>query len=120
MPIASGIPQPKDLFQLNRQILSAIIKEYPLRAYVVDVENGQAMINLGSNQGVVVGTKFNAIGETKEIEYKGKKLKSAPEVIGQIEVVKTEPDLAYCRVLNQKRWIEKDDKLIENPEEITQ
>ena len=120
MPIASGIPQPKDLFQLNRQILSAIIKEYPLHAYVVDVENGQAMINLGSNQGVVVGTKFNAIGETKAIEYKGKKLKSTPEVIGQIEVVKTEPDLAYCRILNQKRWIEKDDKLIENLEEITQ
>jgi tetratricopeptide (TPR) repeat protein len=120
MPMASGTPQPKDLFQLNRQILSAIIKEYPLHAYVVDVENGQAMINLGSNQGVVVGTKFNAIGETKAIEYKGKKLKSAPEVIGQIEVVKTEPDLAYCRILNQKRWIEKDDKLIENTEEITQ
>lgn len=120
MPMASVTPQPKDLFQLNRQILSAIIKEYPLRAYVVDVEKGQAMINLGSNQGVVVGTKFNAIGETKAIEYKGKKLKSAPEVIGQIEVVKTEPDLAYCRILNQKRWIEKDDKLIENTEEITQ
>lgn len=116
-PMPAGTPQSKDLFQLNRQILSAIIKDYPLHAYVVEVTDGQAMINLGSDQGVVVGTRFDVVEEGKAVEYKGKKLKAAPKVVGQIEIVKTEPGLAYGRIVNQTRTIGKDDKIVEKLEE---
>lgn len=111
--LPTGIPQQKDLYKLNRQILGAVIKDYPLHAYVMNVENGQAMINLGSNQGVVVGTKFNVIGAQKEIEYKGKKLKSSLEITGRLETVKTEPDFSYCKIVTQQLQIQKDDKITE-------
>jgi len=114
--MASGMPQAKDLFGLNRQILSALIQDYPLRAYVVEVKDGRAMINLGSDQGVVAGTRFDVIEGGQEIEYKGKKLKSSPAVVGLLEVEKTEPGLAYCRIVSQKRNIAKDDKILEKLE----
>lgn len=117
MQMSSGTPQPKDLFQLNRQILGAIIQDYPLRAYVVEAKDSQAMINLGSDQGVVAGTKFEVVEDAKEIEYKGKKLKSAPSVVGMLEVTRTEPGFAYCRIFSQKRPIAKDDKIVEKHEE---
>ena len=117
MPMAAGTPQPQDLFKLNRQILSAIIKEYPLQGYVVEVTDGQAIINLGSDQGVVTGTKFSVIEKGRQIEYKGKQLKTAPVEIGRIEVSKTEPGLSYGRIGTSTRTIAKDDKLVEILEE---
>lgn len=116
MQMAAGAPQSRDLYQLNRQILSAIIQEHPLRAYVVEVKNGKTMINLGADQGVVTGTKFEVVEGAKEIEYKGKKLKSSPTVVGLLEVTKTEPGLAYCSIIDQKRPIAKDDKIVEKQE----
>lgn len=118
MQMASGELQTKDIFALNRQILGAIIKEYPLHAYVVEVSEGKAMINLGMDQGVVAGTKFNVIEGGKEIEYKGKKLKSSPNVVGELEVTRTEPGLAYCSIVSKKRSITKDDKIIEKSEDV--
>jgi hypothetical protein len=53
------------------------------------------------------------VEDAKEIEYKGKKLKSSPGVVGQLEVTKTEPGLAYCRVVSQQRPVTKDDKVLE-------
>lgn len=116
MQMAGSMPQAKDLFQLNRQILSAIIQEYPLKAYVVEVKDNQAMINLGADQGVVAGSRFEVIEGGKEVEYKGKKLKAAPAVVGELEVARTEPGLAYCRILSQKRPIARDDRIIEKLE----
>ena len=113
MQMSSGTPHSKDLYELNRRILGSIIQDHPLRAYVVEVKEGKAMINLGADQGVVVGTKFDVVEDAKEIEYKGKKLKSSPGVMGQLEVTKTEPGLAYCRVVNQQRSVIRDDKVIE-------
>ena len=115
MQMASGTPQPKDLYQLNRQILSSVIQEHPLKAYVVEVKDSNAMINIGKDQGVVTGTKFEVVEDAKEIEYKGKKLKSSPAVVGLIEVARTEPGLSYCSIVSQKRPIAKDDKIIEKP-----
>jgi tetratricopeptide (TPR) repeat protein len=113
MQMSSGTPQSKDLYQLNRRILGAIIQDYPLHAYVVEVKEGKVMINLGTDQGVVAGTRFDVVEDAKEIEYKGKKLKSSSGVVGQLEVTKTEPGLAYCRVVNQQRPVTKDDKVLE-------
>lgn len=118
MPLAAGTPQPADLFKLNRQILSTIIKEYPLKGFVVEVTNGQAMINLGSDQGVVTGTKFNVIEPGKKLSYKGKQLQTAPVEIGEIEVAKTEPGLSYGRIVKTTRPLAKDDKLIETLAEL--
>jgi len=113
MPLSSGSNESQDIFKLNRQILSAIIKEYPLHAYVVEISGGQALINLGSDQGVVTGTKFAVIEPGRKIEYKGKQLESAPAEIGRIEVVKTEPGLSYASIGKTTRPVAKDDKLLE-------
>jgi hypothetical protein len=117
--LASGMSLKKDLHQLNREILTTIILNYPLHAYVVKVTGQQALLNLGSKQGVVLGTKFNVIEEGEPIEYKGKKLHSEPSIVAQVEVTKVEPDFCYGKIKNQTRPVKRDDKLEENIDELT-
>jgi tetratricopeptide (TPR) repeat protein len=117
--LASGISLKKDLHQLNRGILTTIILNYPLQAYAVDVTGQQVLLNLGSRQGVVLGTTFNVIEERKPIEYKGKKLYSEPDIVAQVEVAKVEPDFCYANIKNQTRSIKRDDKLKESIDDLT-
>ncbi len=112
-----GASLKKELGSLNREILASIMQSYPLKAYVVNADDKQVMINLGSNQGVVSGTTFEIVEEKAPVEYKGKLLKSAPEVIAKVEVVKVEPDLSYCRIVEQKRALKRDDKAVEKIDE---
>jgi tetratricopeptide (TPR) repeat protein len=103
----------KELNQLNREILKTIILKYPLQGYVVQTRGDEVIINLGSKQGVVLGTKFEVIEEQEPIKYKGKLLRSAPKSVGQIEIVRVETDLSYARILNQERPFKTDDKVKE-------
>jgi tetratricopeptide (TPR) repeat protein len=91
-----------ELFQFNRDILKTVITKYPLRGYIVKIDANEAIINLGSSQGVVSGTTFDMLEDTKPIEFKGKVLRSAPKVIGQMEVVRVEADLAYVKKVNSQ------------------
>jgi hypothetical protein len=117
--LASGKSLKKDLHQLNRGILSTIILNYPLQAYAVDVTGQEVILNLGSRQGVVLGTTFNVIEEKKPIEYKGKKLYSKPGIVAQVQVTKVEPDFCYANIKNQTKSIKKDDKLKESIDDLT-
>jgi tetratricopeptide (TPR) repeat protein len=108
----------KELFRLNSEILKTIISNYPLRGYIIEAKGDQAILNLGSNQGVVMGTKFDVIEEQKPIKFKGKLLTKSPKSIAQIEVVQVEPDLCYTRILEQKRALKTEDKVQEKIEEI--
>lgn len=115
--IPQGAPLNKELASLNREILASIMQNYPLHAYVVNADGKQVMINLGANQGVVTGTTFEIIEEKAAVEYKGKKLQSEPESVAKLEVVKVEPDLSYCRIVEKKRDIKRDDKAVEKIDE---
>jgi tetratricopeptide (TPR) repeat protein len=108
----------KELFHLNRDILKTVISKYPLRGYLVKVTGDQAILNLGSKQGVVSGTKFDVLEEQEPIKYKGKALQSAPKAVGQVEVVRVEPDLCHVKILNQERPLKADDKIQERIEEV--
>ena len=104
----------KEIGKLNREILKAIIDNYPLQGYVVQISaDQQVMVNLGAKQGVVLGTKFDVIEEQAPVEYKGKLLRGAPKTVAQIEIVRVEPDLSYARILNQERTLKTDDKVKE-------
>ncbi len=116
--LSSGASLKKELNQLNREILKTIILKYPLQGYVVQATEDQVMINLGSKQGVVLGTKFEVLEEQKPIKYKGKLLRSSPKSIAQIEIVRVEPDLCYARILKQERPLKSDDKVREKIEDI--
>jgi len=107
----------KELFQLNREILKTVISKYPLRGYLVKVIGDKIMINLGSKQGVVQGTKFEVIEEGEAIQYKGKPLQTSPKSVGRMEVVRVEPELCYAKILNQERPFKTDDKVQEKIEE---
>jgi len=108
----------KDLFQLNREILKTVIGQYPLRGYLVQVSGDEGILNIGSKQGVVSGTKFEVLEEPEAIPYKGKTLSRAARSIGQLEVVRVEPDLCYVRILKQDRPLKKDDKAQEKMEDL--
>lgn len=109
----------KELFHLNREILRTIVKKYPLHGYVVKAMDDQVMLNIGSKQGVVSGTRFEVIEDQASVTYKGKSLQSSPKIIAQLEVVQVEPDLCYAKVLNKERSLKTDDKVQEKMEEIS-
>lgn len=108
----------KELFQLNREILKTVITKYPLRGYIAKLTGQQAVINLGSNQGVVSGTKFDILDEQESFQYKGKTLQSSPKTVAQIEVVRVDPGMCFGKVLKQERPLKVDDKVQEKVEEI--
>jgi tetratricopeptide (TPR) repeat protein len=107
----------KELFQLNRDILKTVIMKYPLHGFVVKAPDDQVMLNIGSKQGVVSGTKFEVLEEQAPVTYKGKSLQSSPKSIAQIEVVRVEPDLCHAKILNKERTLKTDDKVQEKIEE---
>lgn len=107
----------KEVNRLNRELLGTIILKYPLQGYVVQSSGDEVLINLGSKQGVVLGTKFEVLEEQEPIKYKGKLLRSSPKPIAQIEVVRVEPDLCYARILNKERPLKQDDKVKEKIED---
>ena len=113
-----GISLEKEIHTLNREILKTIIQTYPLRGFIVQMTADKALINLGSNQGVVLGTQFEVVKEQKPIEYKGRVLKSAPKAIAQLEVTQVEPDLCYARILKKQESIQRDDKVQEKITEM--
>jgi tetratricopeptide (TPR) repeat protein/peroxiredoxin len=108
----------KELSYLNREVLKTIIEKYPLQGFVVQADGNEVLINLGSKQGVVLGTNFEAVEEQAPIKYKDKLLQSAPRVIGQVEIIRVEPDLSYGRVVKQERALKMDDKVREKLAEI--
>lgn len=106
----------KQIFQLNREILKTVIQKYPLRGYLVKVNGDDAILNLGSRQGVVMGTKFEALEEQEPLQYKGKTLGSAARSVGELEAIRVEPDLSYLRISKRDRTLKADDKVQEKME----
>lgn len=111
-------PLEEELHRLNREILKAMILKYPLRGYVVQTAGDQVMINLGSEQGVVLGTHFEVLEEQKPIKYKGKLLRSLPKPVAELEVVRVEPGLCHARIVSQERPLDSDDKVQEKIEDV--
>lgn len=107
----------RELLQLNREILKAVILKYPLRGYVAKIDGDQIMINLGSRQGVVLGTKFDVLEEQSPVIYKGKALQASLKAVGRLEVMRVEPDLSFVRILNREKPVKADGKIQERIEE---
>jgi hypothetical protein len=108
----------KEINILNREIIKTIIQKYPLQGYIVQAEDDQVMINLGSMQGVVMGTKFEVIEEKEPVKYKGKLLRGRPKTVAEIEVTEVEPDLCFARILKQDSPLKKDQKVKEKLDEL--
>ena len=106
-----------EIRQVNRDILKTVVVKYPLRGYIVGVTNDQATVNLGANQGVVTGTRFDVLEDSVPLEYKGKLLQSSPKVTGQLEVVRVEPGLAYVKTVKLESPLKVDRKVQERLEE---
>lgn len=116
--IALGSKLDKELNELNRTVLKGVMETYPLQGYIVQTENNEAMLNIGAKQGVVLGTRFAVLEEQEPIKYKGKLLHSAPKAIGELRVVRVEPDLCYARIVTVDRPLERDDKVKELVEQV--
>lgn len=116
--LAPQLGSDNDLYQLNREILKTVIAKYPLRGFVVKLAGDRVLLNLGANQGVVAGTKFEVLDEGQTIEYKGRKLQGSTRPVGQLEVVDVQPDLSYARILSKERTLKADDKVQEKLESL--
>lgn len=116
--IGTAAPLETSLKALDQEILKTVITKYPLRGYVVQMAGDRVMINLGTAQGVVMGTKFEVVQPGKPIKYKGKKLQGPPQIIGELEVVETGPDMSFAVILEADRALKKDDKVREKLEDV--
>jgi tetratricopeptide (TPR) repeat protein len=103
----------RELLALNREILKTVITRYPLRGYVAKVAGSEGIINIGSKQGVVAGSRFDVVEEEEAIEYRGKTLRGTPKKVGQVEVVAVEQDFARVKPVGQQRQLKTDDKVQE-------
>jgi hypothetical protein len=103
----------RELFELNRTILKAVMETYPLQGYIVQVTNDEVMINLGSNQGVSTGTTFDVVEPGADTTYRGRVLRGAMQSLGKLQVVRVEPDLSYARIIEQKRTLTRDNQIRE-------
>ena len=113
--IDAGQPMSRALYGMNRDILQTVVSRYPLQGFVVRKNGDTLMLNIGANQGVVQGVRFEVVRQAEPIEYKGRLLQGAAEVIGQLEVVRIDPDLCYARIVKQTQPIQPDDKVREMP-----
>jgi tetratricopeptide (TPR) repeat protein len=111
---ASAVTLQKDLHWLNRELLTAIMTHYPLKAFVVEVTGNQVLLNLGKNQGVVNGTLFDVVEEKPMVDFKGKQFKPEPAVMATVEVVRVEDDFAYAHIKDSRRPVKAEDKLRES------
>jgi len=116
--MGTAAPLETSLNVLDQEILKTVITKYPLRGYVIQTTGDQVMVNLGTTQGVVIGTKFEIIQPGKPVKYKGKKLQGPPQIIGELEVVETGPDMSFAVILEADRALEKDDKIREKLEDV--
>jgi tetratricopeptide (TPR) repeat protein len=101
------------LHDLNRDLLTAIIQAYPLRGYVVQVQDQRALLNIGIEQGVVQGTRFAVIEAPEPIVYKGRTLQGNSKTLGELEIVSVEPDLSFARIVQMERPLRSDDQIQE-------
>jgi len=111
--IGSGTSMQKELYRLNREILTFIMTNYPLQGYVANIEGSMATINIGADVGVVLGTKFNVIEDQEPIIYKDKKLLRKPKPVAQIKITSLEPGFCIGQIVDQGRQLKIDDKLME-------
>jgi tetratricopeptide (TPR) repeat protein len=101
------------MFDLNRDLLGTIIQSYPLRGFVVKMVDERALLNIGTDQGVIQGTRFEVLEPGEAMVYKGRQLKGNAKPIGQLEVLTVEPGLSYGRVLQKQRPFKTDDQIQE-------
>lgn len=113
---SAAISLDRQLYELNRNLLQTIIKTYPLRGYVVQVQEETAMLNLGADQGVVDGSRFAVIEEAPPVVYKGRTLAGKARKVAELEIVSVAPGLSHARIMEKERDIRPDDKV----EEISQ
>jgi nitrogen regulatory protein PII-like uncharacterized protein len=105
------------LTRLNREIMKVLVQKYPLRGFVVRADGGQVLINIGSRQGVTVGTRFEVLEEQKPIEYKGRLLKPSPKPVAELVVDNVDEDFSYASVVRQDKPFEQDAKIREKVDE---
>ena len=117
-PLAEPATLETDIAQLDREILELIIKKYPLRGYIVQVEGDRVMLNLGARHGIVPGTRFQAVREGKKIKYKGKELRGKPQPFADMQIDEAGPDVSFARVITSDGPLERDDKVLEKMQEI--
>jgi len=117
---ASAVTLRKDLHWLNREILTSVMTQYPLKGYVVEVTGNQVLLNLGASQGVVPGALFDVVEVKPAVVFKGKSFQPEPAVMATIEVVRVDPDFAYAHIKEQRRPVRSEDKLKERISQITE
>ncbi len=98
---------------LSTDILKRLKEEFPFRGKIVAVEEDRVIINLGSRHGLTAKTRMNIIHKGKPIKVSGKVIGYQKEMIGTIEITDVEENISYAIIIEKRRPLEKDQKVIE-------
>ncbi len=93
-------------------ILKHVQQDYPLRGKIVALDGDQAVIDAGSEAGVSVGTKMNAIVE-EPITVDGQVIATKLTRIGSLEITEVQPKASFAKVVDHSKPLGKGTKVVE-------
>ena len=87
---------------IGREILAAILKQFPFRGTVTEAQNGQVRIDLGTDNGIKKGDELYVIRQGKE-QFVAAGNEGEDLFVSQIEVVNAAKTVSDAKV---KKWAE--------------
>ncbi len=108
----------RELGWLNQEILKTVMTQYPLKGFVANVQDETVMLNIGSKQGVVLGTQFHVIKDAEPVTYKGKVLSGGSKNVALLKVVEVAPEFSTAQVVSKETAVKQDDKVTETLAEL--
>lgn len=98
------------------QVARTVQDKYPLKGRIVAVEGDRAIINLGKKHGLTTGQAFNVLSRGEPIEHNGRVLGYRENKVALVTVTEVQDLLAYGRIAEAQRPLEKNLRLIARKE----
>ena len=98
------------------QVARTVQDKYPLKGRIVAVEGDRAIINLGKKHGLMNGQAFNVLSRGEPIEHNGRVLGYRENKVALVTVTEVQDLLAYGRIAEAQRPLEKNLRLIARKE----
>jgi len=98
---------------VGRWVAELARERYPLQAKIASIDGSEVILNLGSDIGVALGVRFNAIMEGKPIVFEGEVLGRRRQKIGLLEVVQVQPKMSFARIVKHTGKLKSGTKVVE-------
>ncbi|MDY6863123.1 MAG: CHAT domain-containing protein, partial [Thermodesulfobacteriota bacterium] len=96
----------------TKNLEEKIIKTYPIRGKIAQIEDDQVILNIGGKHGVPVGLNLKVIDEFP-VKMDGEIIGYKKAEVGEIEVTSVEDTLSYAKILSSTKDLISGQKVLE-------